>query len=503
MGFIIRCLAKVVKRNLLKKSKPTLLNKNIVVGLSFVLLLLLSHAVLGGIANAQPTPGPQVTLTPGTIAELVKPAVVRVFNNVSITLSTPLPVVDTQTLQQQINQLADQDNLDPDDPTAVLDTIITLIQQDPTTYLLQSDQFWDSPMSFGGSGSGFIVTPNGYIVTNAHVVEAPSAEDINQYLNGNVEDAASVFAVFDDVNTLLTQTIPQNFPDLTSVEATDDGRAALANVFLNYYLANYQIVDNTPRVFVDTRLSVPGLGAGANYIPAEIIPAATGQSSSGKDVAVIKIQGNNLPTVSLGDESTLRPLDDIIAVGYPGSVVRDPKILEVQSEPSVTEGKFSGEQPTVYGFNYLQTSTPISHGNSGGPAVDASGNVIGIPSYVTVNPQTGQEENAAFNFLMPVSIVKDFLNRINVQPQESQFTKMYRQALIQYDQQHFRNALDIFLQIDRISPGNPYVQRFTALSQQELSAGHDQTALQNSTGTNATRGASTNGSTAISPTGFP
>jgi serine protease Do len=83
--------------------------------------------------------------------------------------------------------------------------------------------------------------------------------------------------------------------------------------------------------------------------------------------------------------------------------------------------------------------------------------------------------------LIPVSIVKEFLSRINVQPQESQFTKMYRQALIEYDQQHFKNTLDILLQIDRISAGNPYVQRFISLSQQEVSAGHDQSTLQNST----------------------
>jgi hypothetical protein len=48
--------------------------------------------------------------------------------------------------------------------------------------------------------------------------------------------------------------------------------------------------------------------------------------------------------------------------------------------------------------------------------------------------------------------------------------------LIEYDQQHYKNALDILLQIDRISPGNPYVQRFMSLSQQQVSAGQDQTA---------------------------
>ncbi len=467
----------IAKRNILAKAKADISRPYAIIGIFLIVSsLLLSHPSL---ATAQRLgPQTQAALKPSTVAEVVKPAVVRIFNFANITLSSPFPSVDVNTLQQQISQLADQDNINSDDPRAVLDTIITLMQQDPTTYIVPTRDTIDFAMPQLASGSGFIVTPNGYIVTNAHVVEPPSTQQIAQQISSDENTIASVFGneAVDNTNSVLSELLPQYFPDLASLEVTRDEQVGLTTAFLRYYLANSQITDIQQQILVQVRLSVPGVLTSTRPVLAEVIPAATGQSN-GKDVAIIKIEGSNLPTVPLGDETSLRSLDDIIAVGFPGSVdigVSGTDISE-QIEPSVTEGKFSGPQPSAFGFDVLQTSTPISHGNSGGPAVNASGNVVGIATFGTINPITGQEESA-FNFLMPVSIAKDFLSRINVQPQESQFTKMYRQALIEYDQQHYKNALDILLQIDRISPGNPYVQRFMSLSQQQVSAGQDQTA---------------------------
>jgi serine protease Do len=314
-----------------------------------------SHPALVGVARAQGGTETQVPLKPSTVAELVKPAVIRIFNLVNITLSSPLPSVDIQSLQQQLHQLARQGSLDSKDPRAVLYTLIVLIQQNPTSYLVPTTQTWNFAASETGSGSGFIVTPNGYIVTNAHVVEAPSVQEIAQQITSDANNAASIFGVFDDANSALTPLFPQYFPDLASLEVTNDEKNGLASAFLDYYISNAQITDITPHILAQVRLSVPGLATGTEAIPTEIIPTATGNPASGKDIAIIKIEGSNLPTVSLGNESSLRPLDDIIAVGYPGAVEYRTPILTEQIEPSVTEGKFSGPQPTNFGFNYLQT----------------------------------------------------------------------------------------------------------------------------------------------------
>jgi outer membrane protein assembly factor BamD (BamD/ComL family) len=60
---------------------------------------------------------------------------------------------------------------------------------------------------------------------------------------------------------------------------------------------------------------------------------------------------------------------------------------------------------------------------------------------------------------------------------------MYKQALTELDQQHYKNALTILQDLDRIAPGNLYVQQKMSFAQSEVSAGHDQTttSLQNQT----------------------
>ena len=108
---------------------------------------------------------------------------------------------------------------------------------------------------------------------------------------------------------------------------------------------------------------------------------------------------------------------------------------------------------------------PIAHGNSGGPALDSSGRVVGIATFGSIDPSTLQE-TPGFNFLVPVSIVKDYLNRANVQPAESQFTSMYRQALTEYSAGNFQESLNILQQINALSPNNPYILNYIVRAQQ-------------------------------------
>jgi hypothetical protein len=195
-------------------------------------------------------------------------------------------------------------------------------------------------------------------------------------------------------------------------------------------------------------------------VPAKVIPQATGQYRN-EDIAILKIsateENNNLPTIPLGDEKALEPLDNLITVGFPGIVdylfyKESPynwTDLARRVEPSITEGKFSGFQPSGRDFDILQMSTPMYEGNSGGPIVDVtSGKVVGI---ATMGGGQG------FNFAMPVSLVLKYLDKIHVQPQESQFTKMFRQALIEYDQHQYQKALGILQQINQESPSNPEI----------------------------------------------
>jgi serine protease Do len=394
-------------------------------------------------------------LSQGMIVDLAKPAVVQVisysFGMVSV---NDWGILDS-LMEEEMEILARQDLLDPDDPQSVEYWRTALLFQDPVRYIGSTDSIRQIESNSSSSGSGFIVTPNGYIVTNAHVA-FPTQEQINSNI---LESAISSLlnSDYEWLNSYVTQQL--------GIPVTEEQANAYFNALDQYYRQTLALDSSNLFVFVLSRYSLPGVQTGEQAIPAEVLPHASGSPIPGKDVAVIKIEATNLPTLPLGNDTDLRPLDNVIVIGYPGAVSTNPVLSPTGQEPSVVTGEFSGYQTTIQGWRAMQVQAPIAHGNSGGPALDSSGRVVGIATFGSIDPNTLQEA-PGFNFLVPISIVKDYLNRANVQPTESQFTTMYRQALTEYSSGNFQESLNILQQINALSPNNPYVLDYISKAQQ-------------------------------------
>ncbi|HEY1874127.1 MAG TPA: DegQ family serine endoprotease [Steroidobacteraceae bacterium] len=128
-----------------------------------------------------------------------------------------------------------------------------------------------------------------------------------------------------------------------------------------YILTNTHVVANADEVTV--RLT------DRREFPAKVIGA-----DERTDVAVIKINGANLPIVKLGDPSRLKPGQWVLAIGSPFGF-----------ENSATAGIISATARSVPGENYvpfIQTDVPVNPGNSGGPLFNLAGEVIGINSQI-------------------------------------------------------------------------------------------------------------------------
>jgi serine protease Do len=100
------------------------------------------------------------------------------------------------------------------------------------------------------------------------------------------------------------------------------------------------------------------------------------------DLAVIKIDAHNLPTIPWGDSTQLRPGETVLAFGSPFGYFRF----------SVTRGIVSAvNRPNPYASNrrtpgaFIQTDAAINPGNSGGPLVNAYGQVMGIDTFIISN----------------------------------------------------------------------------------------------------------------------
>ena len=128
-----------------------------------------------------------------------------------------------------------------------------------------------------------------------------------------------------------------------------------------YILTNTHVVANSDEVTV--RLT------DRREFPAKVIGA-----DERTDVAVIKINANNLPIVRLGDPTKIKPGQWVLAIGSPFGF-----------ENSATAGIISATSRSLPSDNYvpfIQTDVAVNPGNSGGPLFNMSGEVIGINSQI-------------------------------------------------------------------------------------------------------------------------
>jgi serine protease Do len=113
------------------------------------------------------------------------------------------------------------------------------------------------------------------------------------------------------------------------------------------------------------------------------------------DIAVLKINASDLPTVKLGDSSQIKVGQWVVAIGSPFGF-----------ENSVTAGIVSAKGRSLPGGNYvpfLQTDVAVNPGNSGGPLFDVEGEVIGITSQI----YTGNGGFEGLSFAIPINLATD------------------------------------------------------------------------------------------------
>ena len=124
------------------------------------------------------------------------------------------------------------------------------------------------------------------------------------------------------------------------------------------------------------------------------------------DVAVIKIEGESLPAVVLGEDTTAKVGDWVVAVGNPLGLD-----FTVTAGIVSAKGRSNRDLPGLLGGNYsisdfIQTDAAINPGNSGGPLVNTRGEVIGINSAIA--SRTGFY--SGYGFAIPVSLARTVMD---------------------------------------------------------------------------------------------
>jgi len=297
-----------------------------------------------------------------------------------------------------------------------------------------------------GLGSGFFISSNGYVATNAHVVS----------MTHDGEDKAK--------QTLFVQLVQQ-----IAQQYGKDPRQ-LNTQFIDQYsqLQSFQIFHH---------VIIPD---GSSY-PFEIkqYGAPTGESNDqGKDVAIIKIEVKNAPILKLADSDKVQLQDHVTVIGYPGAAdTFNTGTLSAKSafEATINDGKISAKKQATSGAPILQTSTAATHGNSGGPVINDANEVVGLLTFRgdTVNGQ----EVSGFSFVVPSNTVMEYVKSAGATNNEGPTDTVYREGLENYWNQYYSAAIPKFEEVKRLFPQHSEVDRLVQSSQQAKAEGKEKSSF--------------------------
>ena len=136
-----------------------------------------------------------------------------------------------------------------------------------------------------------------------------------------------------------------------------------------------------------------------------------------QDIAILSIEGSNLPYIEIGSSSEVTPGQTVLAIGNPFGDALTGGLIG--GEPTVTRGIISATRRnltiTQYGItryyrNMLQTDASINEGNSGGALIDLEGKLVGINTAIISPKSTG---SIGIGFAAPSDRVKLILDSVN------------------------------------------------------------------------------------------
>ena len=247
----------------------------------------------------------------------------------------------------------------------------------------------------------------------ADKVQTGKSPDKSKPAVGSADIAANTPEILRQMNGALVELAARVSPAVVQIQTTgygplnesdgDRGRTALivrqhavgSGVIVDsngYIMTNAHVVEGAQRI----RVALPMASAASGNLPAgrrPLFDAKVVGVHQESDLALLKIEQTNLPTLSLEEPRNIRVGEMVLAVGSPEGL-----------QSSVTMGVISAiarQADPKKSLNYVQTDAPINPGNSGGPLVDMNGYVVGINTFIL--SQSGGSEG--LGFAIPARVV--------------------------------------------------------------------------------------------------
>lgn len=364
-------------------------------------------------------------------------------------------------------------------------------------YLKPSYKYCD-----GALGSGFVINKDGFIATNGHVaVQFPDSSLVQGLISQNPYSQGFFIDLIRELVFIQNgQDISEEQAKTLLSQASTDPTYFEAFVTLIYKMVQQKIIGlslNSEKHFVklaNDPIVIDGSKAANDFMsvistsqtikeaklvsfnyPNELSVEGVlnGKKETGSDVAIIKITDPGdwvFPSVSLGTSDGLKEGSEVIVIGYPGLVSggKDSLINQKSSAtPTITKGVISAIKNDQAGLKLIQVDASIDHGNSGGPAFDLKGDVIGIATY-GIGSQSGN-----YNFLRDVEDLKKLAAANSVTMAPSPTYIEWAEGLGYFWREHYKQAVGPFDKVEASYPIHPLAANYSNDSQEAIKKGQD------------------------------
>jgi len=333
----------------------------------------------------------------------------------------------------------------------------------------------------GTTGSGFFITSDGYIASNGHVTSADPKDIMIEFAYSNYKKGDTRLLDFLATKQQITS---KDLPDTTSQERAD----ALFNLFYAIDAGRITTKNGVHNLLVSYGREVPDVNELVALTKSRKIYPEQAKLRHSKpikqdfrsidgfskfhasDVSIIKIDGYNYPAVKIGTINTLLQGANLNILGYPGNASQNGLVEAGLSTVTLTSGKVSAIKNALGSDKKLiETDTLIGHGNSGGPAFNDSGEVMGISTYTAT-----KVGDSTFNYVRDIGDLQALAASASItlnQPGKTQL--LWDKAIGQFSGARYSKALVNFAAVKAAYPAHPSVDDFIAASKQNIKDGKD------------------------------
>lgn len=336
----------------------------------------------------------------------------------------------------------------------------------------------------GASGSGFFVNGNGLIATNGHVATSNTKDVI---IRGSLISLSKGDSRYFEYLLGLAKAKESDFSGLaTDLEIIDKAIDLMYGIPASSFVES----NSVHNLLVDLKEIEPDIKEvveltikrkpypeqdsikraellGSDYRAIDGI-----KSWKASDVALLKIPGANYPVVKLGSIDGLAQGADIIILGYPGNASDNGIVATDQSKVTLTAGKVSSVKNANGSTKKLiETDTTIGHGNSGGPAFNQLGQVVGIATYTSDGAGKG---DGTFNYIRDIKDLKDLAGSVSSTIDSKSATQTeWEKGMTAFYASHYKSAVKTFQNVKKLYASHPKADEFIAAATEHINNGED------------------------------